>query len=182
MNRPDAHPLCPERAREIELIGREVLYHPVIDSPETDGRTYRVREVGYLDNGRTVAWLEGKAGCVDVSALDLIAQPFSISGVGHADPSAGTAPAVAHFEDDCGGKPAASWRRKPLSNKRPRVLNATPFINRAAVRNFLLQHAELTRAHKFPRVSAATLRIINEAVRQACVNQVRQLPSKGKTI
>jgi hypothetical protein len=65
---------------------------------------------------------------------------------------------------------------------RPRSLNPTPLINRAAVKNFLLEHAFHTRTHRFSRVSAETLRDINEAARSACLAVVRRLPSKGKTI
>jgi hypothetical protein len=65
---------------------------------------------------------------------------------------------------------------------RARTLNPTPFLCRAAVRSFLLEHAEATRAHKFARVSGQTLQEINEEVRLLLMRRVRQLPSKGKTI
>ena len=65
---------------------------------------------------------------------------------------------------------------------RPRTLNPTAFINRAAVRDFLLDQARSTRTHKFERVSSETLQMVNEAVRQYCIALVRRLPSKGKTI
>jgi len=61
-------------------------------------------------------------------------------------------------------------------------INRTRFLNRAQVRRFLLDWAKGTRAHKFTRVSEETLITINELVRQWCVNHVRRLPSKGKTI
>jgi hypothetical protein len=61
-------------------------------------------------------------------------------------------------------------------------INATPFINRAACKSFLLEHAAATRAHKFHRVSSETLREINDAVRAVMTGKIRALPSKGKTI
>jgi len=67
-------------------------------------------------------------------------------------------------------------------HKRPRTLNPTVFINRAAVRDFLLEQAKATRAHKFDRVSADTLQELNEFVRSWCIVRVHRLPSKGKTI
>ncbi len=63
-----------------------------------------------------------------------------------------------------------------------RGINPTPFINRSAVKTFLLEYAEHNRAHKFRRVSLETLRDINESVRQLMIARVRRLPSKGKTI
>ena len=48
-------------------IGAAVRYHPIIGGKH-DGHTYRVRAVGNM-HGRPVAWLEGKAGCVDVRAI-----------------------------------------------------------------------------------------------------------------
>lgn len=65
---------------------------------------------------------------------------------------------------------------------RPRTLNPTAFINRAAVRDFLLEEAKRTRAHKYNRVSGETLTRINEWVRSSMVAHVRHLPSRGKTI
>lgn len=47
--------------------GMTVRYHP-ISAGKHDRCLYRVRHVGELC-GRTVAWLEGKTGCVDVRAL-----------------------------------------------------------------------------------------------------------------
>lgn len=63
-----------------------------------------------------------------------------------------------------------------------KAINPTPFINRTAVKNFLLEHAAATRAHKYQRVSLETLRDINNAVRAVMISKVRTLPSKGKTI
>lgn len=65
---------------------------------------------------------------------------------------------------------------------RPRTLNPTSFINRAAVRVFLLERARVERAHRFSRVSSETLRDVNEAVRAKCIAIIHGLPSKGKTI
>lgn len=68
------------------------------------------------------------------------------------------------------------------AQSRPRSLNPTPFLNREACRDFLLEHAISTRAHPFDRVSADTLVMLNEVLRNAMVRVVRQLPSKGRTI
>jgi len=68
------------------------------------------------------------------------------------------------------------------AGRRPRSLNETCFLNRAAVKTFLLEQAKQTRTHKFSRVSAETLRNVNELVRQHLFAVVRRLPSKGKTI
>lgn len=65
---------------------------------------------------------------------------------------------------------------------RPRTLNPTVFINRAAVRDFLLEYAREKRTHKFSRVSEETLVEISEQVRLFCIARVGRLPSKGKTI
>jgi|GEM_PF-4512122 len=62
-------------------------------------------------------------------------------------------------------------------------VNSMPFINRTAVRNFLLEHAKATRPHnKFRRVSEETLRDIHEAVRQMLIARVHRTPSKGRTM
>lgn len=50
-------------------IGMNVRYHPIIGGRH-DQNLYRVRDVGELD-GRSVAWLNGKSGCVDVRALSI---------------------------------------------------------------------------------------------------------------
>lgn len=65
---------------------------------------------------------------------------------------------------------------------RPRSLNPTRFLNRAAVRDFLLETAAQSRAHKFTRVSEATLVEINARVMTKCLEIVRTMPSKGRTI
>lgn len=62
-------------------------------------------------------------------------------------------------------------------------MNSMPFINRTAVRNFLLEHAQATRPHnKFRRVSEETLRDIHESVRQMLIARVHRTPSKGRTM
>jgi len=61
-------------------------------------------------------------------------------------------------------------------------VNPTPLVNRTHVREFLLEEARRTRAHKFTRVSEDTLIAVNAQVRQHLVSIVRQLPSKGQTI
>jgi hypothetical protein len=61
-------------------------------------------------------------------------------------------------------------------------INPTPFLNRAKVKSFLLEHAHQTRAQKFTRVSSETLIHLNEIVHQACISHVSRMPSKGKTL
>lgn len=64
-----------------------------------------------------------------------------------------------------------------------KTVNPTPFINRKAVKNFLLEHAARTRpANKFKRVSAETLKQMNDVVRVAMQNHVHRHPSVGKTL
>lgn len=58
----------------------------------------------------------------------------------------------------------------------------TSLINRKHVKALLLDTAKATRAHPFTRVGSDTLNDVNEVVRQFCVNKVKSLPSKGKTI
>jgi len=50
-----------------------VRYHPVIGGPH-DGETYIIRGIGCLPGDREVAWLVGKAGCVDLEALSHVEQ------------------------------------------------------------------------------------------------------------
>lgn len=47
-----------------------VHYHPIIGK-ESDGKTYEVLHTDKLSNGRPVAWIKGKAGCVAIEALSL---------------------------------------------------------------------------------------------------------------
>lgn len=62
-------------------------------------------------------------------------------------------------------------------------INQTRLLNRAAVKELLLDTAKQVRPfHKFTRVSADTLVKLNEVVRAAAVSHVRSLPSAGKTI
>lgn len=49
-------------------VGDSVRYHPIIGRAD-DGRTYEVRALGEISDGRPVAWLVGKAGCVALNAL-----------------------------------------------------------------------------------------------------------------
>jgi len=63
-----------------------------------------------------------------------------------------------------------------------RSINPTPFINRANVKKFLLEHTARTRAHKYTRVSMDTMIEANEVIRRWAVSKVAALPSKGKTI
>jgi MFS superfamily sulfate permease-like transporter len=73
-------------------------------------------------------------------------------------------------------------QHRPAQIVRSRTTNPTCFLNREAVREFLLEQAAGTRAHKFERVSSKTLHQVNESVRQYMIAFVRRLPSKGKTI
>ena len=63
-----------------------------------------------------------------------------------------------------------------------KAINPTPFINRKACKNFLLEQSKATRANKFKRVSAETLLKMNTAVRVAMIGHVRMIPSVGKTL
>ena len=65
---------------------------------------------------------------------------------------------------------------------RLRTLNPTCFLNSNACREFLLEFAGGTRAHKYTRVSGETLQRLNEHLRAQMIALVRGLPSKGKTI
>jgi len=71
----------------------------------------------------------------------------------------------------------------PRSQEKLKALNSMPFINRSAVRHFLLEHAKATRPHnKFTRVSEETLREIHESIRQMLMARVHRTPSKGRTM
>jgi len=64
---------------------------------------------------------------------------------------------------------------------RPRSLNPTPLINRAAVRDKALALAAKERAHTWTRVSEDFLQEVNDAALRAIVSHVARMPSKGKT-
>lgn len=49
-------------------VGMKVRFHPLIGGRH-DGGLYTVRAVGELVPGVDVAWLDGKAGCLDLRAL-----------------------------------------------------------------------------------------------------------------
>jgi len=55
--------------------GDRFRYHPEIGNPKDDGKTYTVSYVGKLGNGKDVAWLKGKVGCVAIEALTKIEEP-----------------------------------------------------------------------------------------------------------
>lgn len=61
-------------------------------------------------------------------------------------------------------------------------VNPTPFINRAHVRQFLLEQSALMRAHRWTRVSEQTLINLSETVRRAGIAHIKSMPSKGKTL
>lgn len=101
----------------------------------------------------------------------------------------GTAKRDARSPDICGSEGPASAKGEVTKGTagiemkgRPRALNATCFLNRAVVRDFLLERARRTRAHKFTRVSNETLVKLNEILRAAMLGHVARFPSKGKTI
>lgn len=50
-----------------------VHYHPILGQ-ESDGKTYEVVHTDKLSNGRHVAWIKGKAGCVAIEALSPVDQ------------------------------------------------------------------------------------------------------------
>ena len=62
------------------------------------------------------------------------------------------------------------------------ILRQSSVINRAEVKRRLLQFAKDTRAHKFTRVSEATLNDFEAAVEARIRHHVSSLPSKGQTI
>jgi hypothetical protein len=55
-------------SEKIVREGQKVRYHPVIGGPD-DGAIYEVELVGSVGDGRAVAWLKGKRGCVALSSL-----------------------------------------------------------------------------------------------------------------
>lgn len=61
------------KKRKVKLscwhVGDEVNYHSRIGGPVTT-TGHRIREIGVL-NGKTVAWISGKSGCVAIEALSL---------------------------------------------------------------------------------------------------------------
>ena len=50
------------------------------------------------------------------------------------------------------------------------------------IRQFMLDYAKNSRAHKFTRVSQQALDAIEAATRNACINYVKAAPSKGQTL
>lgn len=56
------------------------------------------------------------------------------------------------------------------------------FINRAKCKRFLLEYAQSNRAHRFTRVSAETLDMLEAKMKLAMAHWVDQMPSKGKTL
>lgn len=61
-------------------------------------------------------------------------------------------------------------------------LNPTPHLNRARVRRTALEIAADKRAQPFSRVGLSFLQRIEARVRAAIAEEVRQHPSKGKTL
>jgi hypothetical protein len=58
----------------------------------------------------------------------------------------------------------------------------TPHLNASRVRKTALEIAAQTRAQKFTRVGASFLERIEAKTRAAIAEEVRQHPSKGKTL
>ncbi len=58
----------------------------------------------------------------------------------------------------------------------------TSFLNAKAVRQFALDHAKKSRAHKFERVGESFVARIDAAVRQAIVREIAMHPSRNKTL
>lgn len=79
-------------------------------------------------------------------------------------------------------KVIVTFQASANGSKRVKSVKPAPFINEKAVREFLLEHAGKTRAHKYTRVSEQTMIEISEMVRRYCIHRVASLPSKGKTI
>ncbi len=57
-----------------------------------------------------------------------------------------------------------------------------PMINRQAIRRFLLEYAERSRAHKFTRVADGVFDQIEGVLREKCRQIVHAQPSAGRTI
>lgn len=60
--------------------------------------------------------------------------------------------------------------------------HAKSLINRTAVKAYTLAQAEATRAHPFARVSQEWCDFLEATLRNKINSEIRQLPSKGKTI
>lgn len=59
---------------------------------------------------------------------------------------------------------------------------STPHLNQSRVRRTALELAANTRAHKFTRIGKSFLDRIEAQTRVAIEREVRQHPSKGKTL
>lgn len=55
-------------------------------------------------------------------------------------------------------------------------------INKTKTRNFILEYAARTRAHKFTRVAPSVFDQLEASVRDKCRAIIQCQPSKGKTI
>lgn len=58
----------------------------------------------------------------------------------------------------------------------------TQFLNAKSTKQFALDYAAKSRAHKFERVGESFIQRIDAAVRQAIVREIAAHPSKGKTL
>lgn len=61
-------------------------------------------------------------------------------------------------------------------------MNTTPFLNRAAVKKFAVEHAQLTRGFRPTRCGMSFLERIQARTRAAIAEEIRIHPSKGKTL
>ena len=71
---------------------------------------------------------------------------------------------------------------EPAPAARPRTLNPYRFLNATACREFLLEQARTSRAHRYTRVGSKALEDLNAMGHQKMISHVRSLPSKGQTI
>jgi len=56
-------------------VGNRVFYSPIIGAAPVDKQTYKITKFGEVC-GSKVAWIEGKAGCVDIDALTLATEDY----------------------------------------------------------------------------------------------------------
>jgi len=71
--------------------------------------------------------------------------------------------------------------QESTANSEVGSINKTPFINRAHVKALALDLAKY-RGQKFTRVGMSFLARINDRVRAVVAEEVRQHPSRGKTL
>ena len=57
-----------------------------------------------------------------------------------------------------------------------------PLINQRGIRQFILDHAKRSRAHRYTQVADSVYDVIEAAVREKCRQIVHAQPSAGRTI